>query len=409
MEIQDVIIVGAGAAGCFAAAVLGQISPQFKITIVEKTRQPLAKVRISGGGRCNVTHNCFDVSKLVSNYPRGSDFLKGAFHRFQPEDMIAWLENQGVHLKVESDGRMFPVTNSSSTIIDCFLGLIKKQNTQLLLECEVVKLTPKSSFWELTMKDGVVLQGKKILFATGGLTKSYSIVEELGHFMEKPIPSLFTFEVEEQWIKTLSGSVAPLAEVSIEGTKFSSKGPLLVTHWGFSGPAVLKLSAFAARWLFTSNYQAVIYVNWTAEKRLLDVKEAFFKEKKTSLSKKVLLTPLFGLSKNLWRSLLLQINPSLEERTFARLSPKEIDSIAETLYKMPFTMIGKSTNKEEFVTCGGVSLDEIHPKTMESRKASGLYFAGEVINIDGITGGFNFQSAWTGAWIAAHAISDSLT
>lgn len=226
--------------------------------------------------------------------------------------------------------------------------------------------------------------------------------------MEKPIPSLFTFEVEEEWIKTLSGSVAPLAEVSIEGTKFSSRGPLLVTHWGFSGPAVLKLSAFAARWLFTSNYQATIYVNWTAEKRLLDVKEALFKEKKINPGKKVLLTPLFGLSKNLWRSLLLQINPSLEERAFARLVAKEIDSIAEMLYKMPFKMVGKSTNKEEFVTCGGVSLDEIQPKTMESRKASGLYFAGEVINIDGVTGGFNFQSAWTGAWIAAHAICDAL-
>ncbi len=409
MEIQDLVIVGAGAAGCFAAAVVGQINPNLRIVLLEKTRQPLAKVRISGGGRCNVTHNCFDVSKLVANYPRGSDFLKGAFHRFQPQDMINWLESQGVVLKVEADGRMFPVSNSSATIIDCFLGLIKKQGVNLLLESEVIQLVSKSSYWELVLKNGQTLFSKKVLFTTGGVVKSYSIIEDLGHVMEKPLPSLFTFELQEEWIKKLTGSVIASAEISIEGSRFTSTGPLLITHWGFSGPAILKLSAFAAKWLFDLNYQAVIHLNWTGEKKLIAVKETLLREKKGSPGKKILLCPLFSLSKNLWRAVLLEINPSLEDRVWARISPKELDTLAEALYRMPFKMIGKSTNKDEFVTCGGVSLDEIYPKTMESKKAGGIYFAGEVLNIDGVTGGFNFQNAWTSAWIAANAIAQALS
>ena len=408
MEIQDVVIVGAGAAGCFAGALLGQINPFLRISILEKTRQPLAKVKISGGGRCNVTHNCFEVADLIQSYPRGKEFLQGPFHRFQPQDMILWLKDLGVELKTESDGRMFPITNSSQTIINCFLDLLKKQKAQLCLENEIIRIVPSSIGFDLVLKDESIIQAKKVLFATGGMTRSYPILEELGHTMEKPIPSLFTFELEDEWIKKLSGSVSPSAKVSIEGSSFSFRGPLLVTHFGLSGPAVLKLSAFAAKWLFERNYKATALINWTDEATEASLREVFYRHKKSAPSKRMILTPLFSLSKNLWKALLVHISPEFEEKVWARVSKEELDLLAKSFYQMPFKIIGKSLNKEEFVTCGGVALNEIHPRTMESRKVPGLYFAGEVINIDGITGGFNFQNAWTGAWLAAQAISTAL-
>ncbi|MES2199312.1 MAG: aminoacetone oxidase family FAD-binding enzyme [Chlamydiota bacterium] len=406
--MQDVVIIGAGAAGCFAGAVLGELDPERKIILLEKTRQPLAKVKISGGGRCNVTHHCFDVPRLVENYPRGKDFLQSAFHRFQPKDMIEWLQERGVDVKVEADGRCFPKTNTSQTIIDCFLTLLRQSKVVLSLEKEVVQLKACDGGWEIVLKDESVIRSKKILFTTGGLTRSYSLLEELGHQMVKPIPSLFTLELKEEWIKELSGSVVPLARVSLEGTSFSLQGPMLITHFGLSGPAVLKLSAFAARWFFDVGYLAKLLVNWTGIATHLGIKEALYAQKKASSEKKVLLTPLFSLSKNLWKTLLIQIAPSCLEKTWAQVSRQEIDRMTDLFYQMPFNVIGKSTNKEEFVTCGGVPLEEVHPKTMESRKAPGIYFAGEVLNIDGVTGGYNFQNAWTTAWIAAHAIDSSL-
>lgn len=408
MEIQDITIVGAGAAGCFAGAVLGQINPLLQVSILEKTRQPLAKVKISGGGRCNVTHHCFEIPTLIQNYPRGKEFLQGPFHRFQPQDMIQWLKDLGIELKTEADGRMFPITNSSQTIINCFLGLLQKQNAKLCLECDVVRLVPSDIGFDLILKDGSVIQSKKVLFATGGVGRSYSILEELGHSLDKPIPSLFTFELEDEWIKSLSGSVSPSARVSIEGSPFAFRGPLLVTHFGLSGPAVLKLSAFAAKWLFEKGYKATALINWTEEATEASLREVLYQHKKASLGKRMILTPLFSLSKNLWRALLVQISPAFEDKVWARLSKEELDLLAKFLYQMPFKVIGKSLNKEEFVTCGGVSLNEIHPKTMESRKVPGLYFAGEVVNIDGITGGYNFQNAWTTAWLAAQAMAGSL-
>jgi predicted Rossmann fold flavoprotein len=403
--MQDVIIVGAGASGCFAAVLMGQMNKSLTISILEKTKQPLAKVRVSGGGRCNVTHHLFDVPSLVQNYPRGEAFLRGAFHRFQPQDMIDWLEKEGVELKVERDGRMFPKTNTSQTIIDLFLNLLKKQNTPLITGKEVVKLTRIPEGWEITLKDETCLQSKKVVFATGGATRAYPILEELGHKIEKAVPSLFTFELKEEWVKELSGSVAQAAHVSIKGTKFVFQGPLLITHWGMSGPAILKLSAFAAKWLCERGYKGDLEVNWVGEKNEDKIKEGIYFAKKTFSGKQVLLTPLFSLSKNLWRSLLLQINRGLEKKTFMTLSREEINQIARGLHKMTFSIIGKSLNKEEFVTAGGVNLDEVFPKTMESRKAPGIFFVGEVLNIDGITGGFNFQNAWTSAFIAAKEIA----
>lgn len=406
--MQDVVIIGAGAAGCFAGAVLGELNPERKITILEKTRQPLAKVKISGGGRCNVTHHCFDVPILVENYPRGRDFLQSAFHRFQPKDMMQWLEDRGVELKTEGDGRCFPKSNTSQAIIDCLLARLKKTSVLLSLEQEVTHLRPFSGGWEVVLKDESIIQTKKVIFTTGGLTRSYSILEELGHKMVKPIPSLFTLELKEEWIKELSGSVVPMARVSLEGASFSIQGPMLITHFGLSGPAVLKLSAFAARWFFEVGYLAKLFVNWTGVSTHLGIKEAFYAQKKTFSEKKIALTPLFSLSKKLWGALLKQIAPSSLEKTWAQISRQEIDRLTDLLYQMPLSVIGKSTNKEEFVTCGGVPLEEVYPKTMESRVAAGIYFAGEVLNIDGVTGGFNFQNAWTTAWIAAHAIDLSL-
>ncbi|MBS0628176.1 MAG: aminoacetone oxidase family FAD-binding enzyme, partial [Verrucomicrobia bacterium] len=344
----------------------------------------------------------------VENYPRGKDFLQSAFRRFQPKDMIQWLEDRGVDVKVEKDGRCFPVANTSQAIIDCLLTRLKKTNVTISLEKEVMHLKSFSGGWEVVLKDESIIQAKKVVFTTGGLTRSYSILEELGHKMVKPIPSLFTLELKEDWIKELSGSVVPMAKVSLEGAPFAIQGPMLITHFGLSGPAILKLSAFAARWFFDVGYLAKIFVNWTGINTHLGVKEAFYAQKKASSEKKIALTPLFSLSKKLWRELLQQIAPSSLEKTWAQISRQEIDRLTDLLYQMPLSVIGKSTNKEEFVTCGGVPLEEVYPKTMESRIAPGIYFAGEVLNVDGVTGGFNFQNAWTTAWIAAHAINESI-
>ncbi len=406
--MEDIIVIGAGAAGCFAAAVAAGLKPGRKILILEKTRQPLAKVKISGGGRCNVTHGRFDIPFLIENYPRGKEFLRAAFHQFQPEDMIAWLAKRGVNVKTEKDGRVFPETNTSQTIIDCLLSELKKFEVRIALEKEVVRLCPSKDGWDVVLKDETVLQAKKVIFATGGLTRSYSVLEELGHKLIKPIPSLFTFELQETWLKSLSGSVVPLAKLSLEGAPFSSQGPLLITHVGISGPATLRLSAFGARFFFEKDYKATLFLNWTGLETLLAVKEAIYAQKNNHPEKRVLMSPLFGLSKNLWKALLEQIVPTSLDKNWARIARAEIDLLSSALYKMPLHTTGKNTNKEEFVTCGGVALEEIHPKTMESRKVPGLYFAGEILNIDGVTGGFNFQNAWTGGFLAANAVQAAL-
>jgi predicted Rossmann fold flavoprotein len=405
MDTQDVVVIGAGAAGCFSALLLGELYPSLKITILEKTMQPLSKVKISGGGRCNVTHHCFEVDKLIQNYPRGSDFLRSAFHKFQPQDMVRWCHNHGIALKTEKDGRMFPTTDSSQTIIDSFLRTLHHLQIPLLLQKEVVKLTFCDTHWDVLCKDGANIQAKEVLFATGGLSRSYAIIQSLGHSFSPPIPSLFTFELSQEWVKELSGSCIALARVSLDGFKTSFKGPVLFTHWGVSGPAILRLSAFAAIWLFDRKYQATLHLNWTGLDSEEAVREALYQERKKSSEKKVGLTPLFSLSKKLWKAALLQVSASLEARVWAHLSKQELLSLAKVLYQTSLTIVGKSLNKEEFVTCGGICLDELHPKTLESKKFPGLYFAGEVLDIDGVTGGFNFQNAWTSAWIVSQAIS----
>ena len=403
----DVAIIGAGAAGCFAAILLGELNPSLRIAIVEKTRQPLSKVRISGGGRCNVTHHCFEVERLISCYPRGRDFLRGGFHRFQPRDMMAWLQEHGVELKTEEDGRCFPSSNRSQTVIDCFMSLIDRLFISLKLGQEVCSLEKKEGLFYLEIRDQETIVSKRVLVATGGMQRSYGLLERLGHTMRSPIPSLFTFELEEEWIKSLAGSTAPSARVALIGTDFSFTGPLLVTHWGVSGPAVLKLSAFAARWLFTHHYQARLQINWTGLSKDL-VEKKLGEAKKQLAGKKVEVAPLFSLSKRCWKELIIQASPSLEHKVWGHVTKQEMVAMQAIFTDTQLTVLGKSLNKEEFVTCGGVALEEIHPKTMESKKVPGLYMAGEVIDVDGITGGFNFQNAWTGAFLAAQAIDQSL-
>jgi predicted Rossmann fold flavoprotein len=406
MSIQDIVVIGAGAAGCFSAAVASEINPSLKIRILEKTRQPLAKVKISGGGRCNVTHSCFDPSLLIESYPRGRDFLRNAFSRFQPRDMIDWLSRHGVAVKTEKDGRMFPITDRSQTVIECLLGVLEAQGVVLSLETEVTSISLVDELFYIETRNKELITSRQVLVATGGLQKSYFLAQKLDHSIDPGIPSLFTFELEEEWIKALSGSVAKTASVYLEGFKKQTQGPVLVTHWGLSGPAVLKLSAFAARWLYDRKYQAKVILNWVgiSEK---EAQETLFLERKRSASKKVFLTPLFELSKNLWKSLLTQYSPHLIETVWSKVSKQDIQRIAQFLTLTEFTLVGKSINKEEFVTCGGVDLKDVDPKTFQSKKVPGLYFAGEVLDIDGITGGFNFQNAWTSGYLAAHAMSKS--
>ncbi|MBM3197653.1 MAG: NAD(P)/FAD-dependent oxidoreductase [Chlamydiae bacterium] len=404
--MEDVVIIGAGAAGCFAAAILGNLCPSLRIVLLEKTRQPLAKVKISGGGRCNVTHHCFDVKALIENYPRGKDFLRSCFMQFQPRDMIQWLEEKGVSLKVESDGRMFPVTNRSQTIIDCLLTCLQKQGASLLLEQEVVEMQYKEGKWYVKTRGGTSLESHAVLVSTGGSGKMLDLLAQMGIPLEPSLPSLFTFTCKEEWLHMLSGSTVPQAIISLHGTRFSYQGPLLITHWGLSGPAILKLSAFAAKELAQMHYHATILVNWTGEKEST-VQDKLLEAKKQQGSKPVMTTPLFSLSKNLWRAIVFQAHLP-EEKNWSQVSSRELQDLKETLIRSHFTMVGKSTNKEEFVTCGGVSLQEISQKTMESKRFPGLYFAGEVVDIDGITGGFNFQNAWTGAFVAAQGIARQL-
>ncbi len=403
MNTQDIVIIGAGAAGCFSAAIASELNPSLKIRILEKTRQPLAKVKISGGGRCNVTHNCFDPSLLIEHYPRGRDFLRNAFSRFQPKDMIDWLTEHGVVLKTEKDGRMFPTTDKSQTIIDCLLNLLEKQGVVLSLESEVTALSQENGLFSITLRSGEIITSKKVLLATGGVQRSYFLAENLGHLIEPGIPSLFTFEVKEDWIKAYSGSVAAAASVTLEGFNKETKGPVLITHWGLSGPAVLKLSAFAARWLFDLKYEAKVIINWVQLSKQ-EVQEALFQERKKSASKKLFLTPLFSLSKNFWKALLTQVSPDLPELPWSKVSKEAILQLTHMLTHTELSVIGKSTNKEEFVTCGGVSLKEVDPKTFQSKKVPGLYFAGELLDIDGVTGGFNFQNAWSSGYLAAQSM-----
>jgi predicted Rossmann fold flavoprotein len=401
----DLITIGGGAAGFFGSIVAAEQKPGLSILILEKTSKLLSKVSASGGGRCNVTHHCFEPTPLAKHYPRGSAALKNLFRKFQASDMVDWLESKKVKLKTEEDGRMFPVTDDSQTIIDCFLEEVKKHQIQIKPNAEVTQIKFTNNVFDVFVGKDQHFKAKKILIATGGHNNSasYGWLRQLGFKIVEPIPSLFTFNDLEKSFTELMGVSVPNAEVKIAGTKFSQQGPVLITHWGLSGPAVIKLSAWAAEFLHKQKYTFTALVNWInlTEEQL---REAFTSFKTKNGKQKVVANPSFNLPTRLWQRL-CELAEIPETKIWAELSNKQLNKLMESLIRCPFQIKGKTTFKEEFVTCGGVDLTAINLETMESKTQRGLFLAGEVLNIDGETGGFNFQSAWTTAWVAAQAIS----
>ncbi|MEH1006172.1 NAD(P)/FAD-dependent oxidoreductase [Winogradskyella sp. ECml5-4] len=398
---KDIIIIGGGAAGFFAAINIAEQHPDLSVAILERGKEGLQKVKISGGGRCNVTHAEFIPSELVLNYPRGEKELLGPFHRFMTGDTIAWFEERGVELKIEEDGRMFPVSNSSQTIIDCFLNEAEKHRVEVLYNHAVKSIDTLTDGFKIETSQGV-FQSKKVLMATGSNPKIWKLLEDLGHTIIQPVPSLFTFDIKDKRIKDIPGVVAKQVEVKVVGTDLESNGPLLITHVGMSAPAILKLSAFGAVELAKRNYNFQIEVNFIS----LDTESCLeeLKNCKQEYAKKTLINSTqFDLPKRLWKQLILAANIRENER-WADINKQQLEDLAEQLTKAIFQVTGKSTFKEEFVTAGGVDLKEVNFKTFESKLISNLYFAGEIINVDAVTGGFNFQNAWTGAYIASASI-----
>jgi hypothetical protein len=397
----DVICVGGGAAGFFTAINIAEKHPQLKVAILERGKEVLTKVRISGGGRCNVTHACFDPNELVKFYPRGEKELKGPFNQFCSGDTIEWFSNHGVALKIEDDGRMFPESNSSQTIIDCFINAANKLGIQVLTSHSVQSLYKAADFWKIdTQHDKFT--ATKLVLSTGSNPKMWDMITGLGHAIVAPVPSLFTFNITDKRIKELPG-VATLATVKVKNTKLEATGPLLVTHWGMSGPAILKLSAWGARTLAEKNYQFAIAVNWLNDIDL-SATEEWLKSLKQENSKKVMAKKApFEFPNRLWEKLVLAADIS-EDLKWADVSNKQLHQLAEELTQGTYQVSGKSTFKDEFVTAGGIDLKEVNFKTMQSKLHDNLYFAGEIVNIDAITGGFNFQNAWTSGFIVANAI-----
>ncbi len=402
----DLIVVGGGAAGFFGAIEAAHSKIGFRVLILEKTSKLLSKVKVSGGGRCNVTHHCFEATPLSKHYPRGQRALKSLFQKFQAKDTVAWFESHGVELKAEEDGRMFPVTNNSQTIIDCFLREAERLSIEIKLSQEVTRIEKTEKVFYVHCQHQQYT-ATHILVAAGGYNKpeNYQWLSDLGHEIVQPIPSLFTFNDSSKVFTDLMGVAVPDAEVKIAGSKLSQRGPVLITHWGLSGPAVIKLSAWAAVDLHKVYYTFTALVNWTGKPET-EVRNTLMKLKNENSKKQVLSNPLFNLPKRLWEFLCLKAGAE-EGRTWSEQSHKVINRLIELLFACPFHIKGKTTFKEEFVTCGGISLNDIDLNSMQSKKVPGLYFAGEILDIDGETGGFNFQAAWTTAWVAAHHLAES--
>jgi predicted Rossmann fold flavoprotein len=402
---KKIVIIGGGASGFFAAINIALRSKQYDISILEKTGKILSKVKVSGGGRCNLTHYCFDINELVKNYPRGQKELKQVFHQFDVQDTIDWFEKQGLKLKVEDDGRMFPQSNSSQSVIDLFCDLAKMHNIKIITGCEVfsIKKTDKSFHLKTNLTE---MAADAIVCCMGGHHKeaAYHLIKNLGHSIKQPIPSLFTLNLPKEIIrKQLQGLSVPEAQVRVVGSSLKYHGPVLITHWGLSGPAVLKLSAFAAQEFFEANYHAGILVNWVYPKTNSEVEAELKLIQKNKHKALPYSSSQFGLPKRLWEFLCLQADID-NSKPWAELSNKQLHKLTENLSNSNYQMEGKTTFKEEFVSCGGVNLKEVDFKTMQSKLVPGLYFSGEVLDIDGITGGFNFQSAWSTAWICANSI-----
>ena len=407
MSSQRIIVVGGGAAGFFAAITCAEAAPDAEVTVLERGPQFLSKVRISGGGRCNVTHACFDTRKLTACYPRGGKALLSPFLKFSVSDTVTWFESRGVKLKTESDGRMFPVSDSSQTIVDCLMNAVKAANVKLRLNCGVESVTKVADGFEVRESStGKTLTCDRLLLATGGCRAANTgqLAVSLGHTLEPPVPSLFTFQIESPWLHTLAGVSVELAEVSVPGAKLRERGALLVTHWGLSGPVILRLSAWGARALHGFNYQFLLHINWLPHLHAEAIAAELQSRRKTQPARFIINTPMAPLPSRLWEQLVLAAGIASDTR-WAALSRAAQHQLVQQLIRTEFPVTGKSMNKDEFVTCGGVRLGEVNFKTMESRICPGLHFAGELLDIDGITGGFNFQAAWTTGWIAGKAMA----
>lgn len=398
----DILVIGGGAAGFFTAINAAELLPNAKICILERGKEVLTKVRVSGGGRCNVTHAEFLPKELSKNYPRGEKELLGPFHQFMTGDTVEWFDNRGVELKIEEDGRMFPTTDSSETIIDCFLNETKRLGIQVLKNKPVQQLEKEGDFWKIGVKNET-FHTKKLVIATGSNPKIWKLLQNLGHKIVPPVPSLFTFNIKDERISNLPG-VSTQASVKVLGTKLEAEGPLLITHWGMSGPAILRLSAWGAKELNEKNYTFSIQVNWLVDVSATEILEELKTLKLAQAKQQFTKRQHFELPKRLWKSLAKAAGIS-ETTTWAELNKKQLLNFAELLTASKFEVSGKSTFKEEFVTAGGVELTEVDFKTFQSKLQKNLYFAGEVLNIDAITGGFNFQNAWTGGFLVAKSLA----
>lgn len=402
----DLVVIGGGAAGFFGAVTFSAIRPGARVCILEKAAVPLGKVRISGGGRCNLTHACFDPAQLVQYYPRGSRELRGAFTRFQPRDTIQWFESRGVPLKTEPDGRVFPVSDRSESIIACLTGEAARSGIDVRCLSPVAGLrrTAEGAF-QVELRQGNILSTRSLLLASGGDRAGMALAGSLGHTLVPPVPSLFSFTIPDPRLAGLEGVSVPAAHLSLPSARLDASGPLLITHWGLSGPAVLRLSAWGARALHEANYHMPLLVNWTPPHNPETILSRFNHLRATEGRRQALgRSPLPDLPLRLWKALASAAGIP-ETLTWANLSRVQLSRLADQLTRCALDIQGKGQFKDEFVTCGGVALNEVDFRSMQSRILPGLFLAGEILDIDGLTGGFNFQSAWTTAWIAGHAIA----
>lgn len=401
---MKVAIIGGGAAGFFAAISCKEHHPDAEVILLEKSQNVLAKVKVSGGGRCNVTHACFDIKKLVEFYPRGGKKLKKSFCTFNTNHTVEWFTSRGVELKTEADNRMFPASNSSQTIIDCLMNEAQKLGVEIKYSCTVKNLNPTDNGFEFEV-DSTKYFCDKLIIATGGTPKlsGFDWLKVLNHTIETPVPSLFTFNMPSENTAELMGVVAPNAIVRIQGTKLQQQGPLLITHWGMSGPAVLKCSAWGARLLQEKDYHFTAVVNWTGLANEEIIRATLQNAKLENSKKKLTNGNPFELTSRMWDSLLKKVELNIDS-IWSELSKKDFNRLVNILFNDEYKVAGKTTFKEEFVTCGGINLSEVNMNTMESKKCPNLYFAGEILDIDGVTGGFNFQAAWTTGFIAGKLI-----
>lgn len=406
MSKRHIVIAGGGAAGFFAAITCAEAAPDSEVTLLEQGPRFLSKVRISGGGRCNVTHACFDVDKLSHQYPRGGAALRGPFERFQPRDTVAWFETRGVRLKTEPDGRMFPVSDSSQTIIDCLLRAARQAGVILADNLGLARVSPRVGGFDLALANGAARACDRLMLATGGCrgTAAGSLPVSLGHSVEPPVPSLFTFRLESAWLRGLAGICVGPVELMAPGLGLRERGPVLLTHEGLSGPAVLRLSAWGARALHGLDYRFPLQVNWVPDLEAAAIARELERQRASQPARLVVNGPVGGLPARLWTSLVLAAGIARQTR-WADLSKSQRHRLGQGLTRSELAISGKSLNRDEFVTCGGVPLGEVNLRTMQSKRCPGLYFGGELLDIDGLTGGFNFQAAWTTGWIAGQAMA----